>query len=95
MNKKVVVFGTTAKAGGKKLRQLEKCEIQHSAFVRKGSEDRVESKNTEILFGNVLNAEELENIFQTNEFTDVAKYLAISLMADKTGFSSISKTNKV
>jgi hypothetical protein len=71
MNKKVIVFGATGKTGQNICEQLSDREIQNTAFVRMGSEEKIKSKNTELVYGNVLNEEEVENIFKTNEFTDV------------------------
>ncbi len=71
MNKKVIVFGATGKTGEKICEQLNEREIQHTAFIRRGSEEKIKSKNTELVYGNVLQEEEIENIFKTTEFTDV------------------------
>jgi hypothetical protein len=71
MNKRVIVFGATGKTGQKICEQLNECEIQHTAFIRKGSEEKIKSKNTELFYGDVLNEEDIEKVFKTNEFTDV------------------------
>jgi hypothetical protein len=71
MNKKVIVFGATGKTGQEICKQLNEREIQHTAFIRKGSEEKIKSKNTLLLFGNVLNELEIESVLKTNEFTDV------------------------
>jgi len=71
MNKKVIVFGASGKTGNKICEQLNEKGIQHIAFVRKGSEKKIKSPNTELFFGNVLNQEDIEKVFTDNEFTDV------------------------
>lgn len=71
MNRKVIVFGATGNTGVKICEQLQEYKIPHFAFVRKGSENKIVSQNTGLIFGNVLNSEDIENAFKTNEFTDV------------------------
>jgi hypothetical protein len=71
MKKKVIVFGATGKTGNKICEQLNENEIQNIAFIRKGSEEKIKSKNTELFYGNVLNKEDIEKAFLANEFTDV------------------------
>lgn len=71
MKKKVIVFGATGKTGNKICEQLNENEIQHTAFIRKGSEEKIKSKNTALFYGSVLNEEDIEKVFLANEFTDV------------------------
>jgi len=92
MNKKVLVFGATGKTGQNICEQLNEREIQHTAFLRRGSEKKIKSKNTQLIYGNVLQEEEIENIFKTNEFTDVVIALG-SRDLKKTNIRSIGTKN--
>jgi len=71
MNRTVIVFGATGNSGIKICEQLQKLNIPHAALVRKGSESKITSKNTRIIFGNVLQTEEVENALKSDNFTDV------------------------
>jgi len=84
MNRKVIVFGATGSTGIKICEQLSEYKILHYAFVRKCSESKIKVQNTELIIGNVLNSEDIENAFKSNEFTDVV----ISL-----GSRDLKKTN--
>jgi nucleoside-diphosphate-sugar epimerase len=71
MNKTVIVFGATGGTGQKICEQLSERKIQHCAFVRKGSDEKITSKNTQVMYGNVLNEQDIENLLKTHECTDV------------------------
>lgn len=71
MNRKVIVFGATGNTGIQICEQLHACSIPHAAFVRCGSENKMVLENTELIVGDALQCEDIENAFKTNEFTDV------------------------
>jgi nucleoside-diphosphate-sugar epimerase len=71
MNKTFIEFGATGVTGQKICEQLSERKIQHCAFVRKGSDEKITSKNTQVMYGNVLNEQDIENLLKTHECTDV------------------------
>jgi len=71
MNRKVIVFGASGKTGIKICEQLQNSQLTYSAFVRKGSENKIATKDTELIYGDVLNAADIENVLKSNEFTDI------------------------
>jgi len=71
MTRRVIVFGATGKTGIKICEQLHNSQLAHSAFVRKGSENKIATKDTELIYGDVLNAADIENVLKSNEFTDI------------------------
>jgi len=71
MDKKVVVFGASGKTGIQICEQLQEKSIPHFAFVRKGSENKIGTKNTELLWGDVLNPQDVETVIKEHHFTDV------------------------
>lgn len=71
MERKVIVFGASGNTGIEICKQLSDVRILHSAFVRKGSEVKIKSQNTEFIFGDVLEISDVEKAFSTKDFTDV------------------------
>lgn len=71
MNKKVIIFGATGKTGIKICEQLQELQIPHSALVRKGSEAKITTKDTNLVSGNVLHKEDVENALKSDNYTDV------------------------
>jgi len=71
MTRKIIVFGATGKTGIKICEQLHDSQLEHSAFVRKGSENKITTENTELIYGDVLNKADIENVFKSNEYTDI------------------------
>jgi hypothetical protein len=71
MNRKVIVFGASGKTGIKICEQLQNSQLTHSAFVRKGSENKITTEDTEFIYGDVLNKTDIEDIFKSNDYTDI------------------------
>lgn len=71
MERKIIVFGATGNTGEKICEELDELNIQHYAFVRKGSEGKVNTKFTTILEGDVLQSKTVETVFSNHQFTDV------------------------
>lgn len=71
MNRKIIVFGATGNTGKKICEELDALDIKHAAFVRQGSEGKVETKLTEVIQGNVLEKGDVEKAISDKQFTDV------------------------
>lgn len=71
MNRKIIVFGATGNTGIKICEELSKLNMKHSAFVRKGSEGKVTNKFTEVIQGDVLVKEDVNNALSKQSFTDI------------------------
>ncbi len=71
MDGKIIVFGATGNTGIEICKVLEAREMNHSAFVRKGSEQKITSNFTTLVSGDVLQASDVENAFKEQAFTDV------------------------
>jgi|GEM_PF-830337 uncharacterized protein YbjT (DUF2867 family) len=70
-NKIALVFGASGKTGQQICKKLNESVVRNFAFVRKGSEEKIESKKTEFIFGNVLNLNDIEQAIKAHQFTDV------------------------
>lgn len=93
MSKKVIIFGASGKTGIEICKQLNNANIQHSAFVRTGSEVNIKTQKTEFIFGNVLDKNDIEKAFTTNEFTDVV--IALGSRDFKTSFIRSETTENI
>jgi len=71
MNRNILIFGATGNTGVEICKELNTLNIQHSAFVRKGSESKVNTNLTEIISGDVLQKKDVENGILTHDFTDI------------------------
>lgn len=71
MRRKIIVFGATGGCGTEICKLLDQLHFEHSAFVRKGSEQKISTKSTEILLGNVLEQSEVNKVFSEQTFSDV------------------------
>ena len=71
MNRHVLVFGATGKTGSYICNVLESRKISYSVFVRENSTDKLANKSVPIKHGDVLNAQDVENAFKNEAFTDV------------------------
>jgi len=71
MNRKVIVFGATGNTGLEICKALESNNITHSAFVRKGSELKLNTSTTNILKGDVLVSSDVDKAISENDFTDI------------------------
>ena len=71
MNKKIIVFGATGNTGIEICKELNSQGIEHTAFVRKGSESKVSSNLTGIISGDVLQKKDVENGILNHGFTDI------------------------
>ncbi|MFN0204212.1 MAG: NAD(P)-binding oxidoreductase [Bacteroidia bacterium] len=67
----VIVFGATGNTGQQICQKLEENDIQHFAFVREGSDEKIKTPNTKFIFGSVLNKDDIEAAFSAYHFTDV------------------------
>ena len=71
MTRKIIVFGATGKTGVKICEQLHDSQLIHSAFVRKGSENKITTEDTELIYGDVLNKTDIEDVLKSNVYTDI------------------------
>jgi nucleoside-diphosphate-sugar epimerase len=71
MERKIIIFGATGNTGLKICERLSKLNINHSAFVRKGSEGKISTTLTEVIQGDVLQKDTIEKAFTNQQFTDV------------------------
>jgi hypothetical protein len=71
MDRKILIFGATGNTGLEICKELESLDIKHSAFVRKGSESKIQTKHTGIIFGDVLHMKDVENAIDRQRFTDI------------------------
>jgi putative NADH-flavin reductase len=71
MDRKIIVFGATGNTGIEICKVLETNNITHTAFVRKGSEQKLKTKQTAIVSGDVLKAEDVVNAFSSVDYSDV------------------------
>ncbi len=71
MEKNIIVFGATGNTGVEICKVLSSKQLKHSAFVRKGSEGKINTSSTNILAGDVFNKEEIEIALKSSDFTNV------------------------
>lgn len=71
MDRKVIVFGASGRTGIEICKQLAIAKIQHSAFIRKGSDFTEKTPYTEFVYGNVTNEVEVADILNSKVFTDI------------------------
>jgi len=71
MERKIIVFGATGNTGIKICEELNSINLNHSAFVRAGSEGKVNTPSTVIVEGNVFNKTNIESAFEKQYYTDV------------------------
>lgn len=71
MDRKVIIFGATGNTGLEICKTLDAKEINHFAFVRKGSEQKIKTNSTTVVSGDVLQASDVKNAFKEQVFTDV------------------------
>ena len=69
--KNILVLGATGNTGLEICNELDRLGIKHSAFVREGSFDKIKTKLTEVVTGNVLNAIDVLNGITSQEYTDI------------------------
>ena len=71
MNRNIIVFGATGKTGQLICKELELNNLTYSVFVREQSANKIESTEVKIKSGNVLNAEDVQLVFDKESFSDV------------------------
>ena len=71
MDRKIIVFGATGNTGIKICEELESLNMAHSAFVRKGSEDKIKTKLTNVVVGDVLQKSDIEKAIKGTSYTDI------------------------
>ena len=71
MKHKVIVFGASGATGVKICEALAKFNIEHTAFVRKGSETKLTTPASKIYFGEVLNYDDVEKALKSDLYSDV------------------------
>lgn len=71
MDRKIIVFGATGNTGIKICEELSLLNMNHSAFVRNGSENKIKTKLTEIIQGDVLQKDNIEKAIVSQQFTDI------------------------
>jgi nucleoside-diphosphate-sugar epimerase len=71
MNRKVIVFGATGKTGSHICKALGSKDIPYTVFVRAESSKKIEKSAIEMKKGDVLNAQDVEQAFQQEDYTDV------------------------
>lgn len=71
MDRKIIIFGATGNTGLEICKALEAKEIKHSAFVRNGSEQKLQTNSTSIISGDVLQPLDVKNVLTEKDITDV------------------------
>lgn len=71
MVRNIIVFGATGNTGIKVCEELSSQNIKHTAFIRQGSENKVNTKMTEIVKGDVLSKEDVKDAIVSKPYTDV------------------------
>lgn len=94
MERNVIVFGATGNTGLEICKYLSLLNIPHTAFVRSGSESKIQSKASQIIIGNVLDANDVRAKLAESSFTDVIIALG-SRDLKATGIRSIGTQNIV
>ena len=70
-NKKVIVFGATGDSGLAICNELSHRNIEHFAFVRPQSIDKIRNQQTKIIEGDILEMNSVEKAFGSQHFTNV------------------------
>jgi len=71
MDRKIIVFGATGNSGIEICNKLSKKNQEYSVFIRKGSEGKLKSKSTDIIYGNVLDLNEVKSALLDKGYTDI------------------------
>jgi len=71
MNREILVFGATGNTGLEICKALKSNNINHTAFVRKGSESKLNTAHTNVINGDVLDSSDVDKAINDNEFTDI------------------------
>jgi nucleoside-diphosphate-sugar epimerase len=71
MDRKIIVFGATGNSGIEICKSLLKKNLEYSVFIRKGSESKLKTKPVDIIYGNVLDINEVKNALLDKNYTDI------------------------
>ena len=71
MERTVIVFGATGATGTEICKALSQQSIRHFAFVRPGSESKIETKDTEVVVGNALDPTDVKLAIAEQTYTDI------------------------
>ena len=71
MDRKIIVFGATGNTGIKICEELDRLEMVHSAFARKSSEDKIKTKLSNVVVGDVLQKTDVEKAIKGTSYTDI------------------------
>lgn len=93
MDRKIIVFGATGNTGIRICEELSILNMNHSAFVRKDSKNKVITKLTEIIQGDVLQKDSVEKVIVSQQYTDII--IALGSRDLKTGNVRSDGTNNI
>ena len=71
MNRNIIVFGATGKTGQLICRELKYNNLTYSVFVREQSVSKIQGSTHGVITGDVLNARDVQTIFEKESFSDV------------------------
>ena len=71
MVSEIIVFGATGNTGVQICEKLNALNMRHSAFVRKGSESKINTELTLVVEGDVLKKTEVEKALKGQAYTDI------------------------
>ena len=71
MDKQILVFGATGNTGVEICKELESKNLAHHAFVRKGSEGKINSSFTTMVTGDVFNKKDIEKALLERNYTNI------------------------
>jgi len=91
MERKIIVFGATGHTGIKICEELNSVNLNHSVFVRAGSEGKINTPSTVIIEGNVLNKTNIESTFEKQHYTDIIIALGSRDLKDHNIRSTVTK----
>ncbi|MCP3928898.1 MAG: NAD(P)H-binding protein [Bacteroidetes bacterium] len=71
MDRRIILFGATGNTGLEICKELESRDMNYSTFVRKGSESKLKTSDSDIITGDVLEIVDVDKAINENDFTDV------------------------
>ncbi len=71
MDRRIILFGATGNTGLEICKELESRDMNYSTFVRKGSESKLKTSDSDIITGDVLEIADVDKAINENDFTDV------------------------
>jgi len=71
MDNKIILFGATGNTGIEICKELESKSMNYSTFVRRGSESKLKTTNSDVILGDVLEVNDVNKVINENDFTDI------------------------